>query len=104
MQFFFLLGQLPGGIEIKDLEKIWKYIQETGVSDKEKLRKILTFDSKKSSSITDLTQSIKEDMPWQTAINQLEMKHLIESHFSKKVKHVYQNKARTIDLSENEED
>ena len=45
MQFFFLLGQLPGGIEMKDLETIWKYIDQTEVSEKEKLKRILTISS-----------------------------------------------------------
>ena len=44
-------------------------------------------------------------MPWQTAINQLEFKHLIESHSSEPIKHARLYKSSSItDLSDNEEE
>ena len=44
-------------------------------------------------------------MPWQTAINQLEFKHLIESHSSEPIKHARLYKSSSItDLSDSEEE
>lgn len=45
MQIFFLLGQLPGGIFFKDLEKIWIQIQQTKISKKNKLKRIMSVES-----------------------------------------------------------
>ncbi len=54
--------------------------------------------------MSDLDSAIEEEMPWKIAINQLEFKHLIESHSSETMLHARLKKTSNIDiLSDNEE-